>query len=91
VHLNPVRVLRLGLNKGAQAVGRRGSAPIPSREVVQQRLGRMILQELSQRAGGVDYPTVGAAVSRSAWQRVHDPRLCGFVGRVQRELSTFEM
>jgi REP element-mobilizing transposase RayT len=38
VHLNPVRVLRLGLDKGAQAAGRRGLAPAPSREVVQQRL-----------------------------------------------------
>jgi hypothetical protein len=86
-----VRVLRLGLNKGAQVAGRRGSAPAPRREVVQQRLGRMILQELSQRAGGVDYTTVGAAVSGSARRRVRDPRLRGFVGRVQRQLSTFEM
>jgi hypothetical protein len=39
LHLNPVRVLRLGLNKGAQPAGRRGSAPAPRREVVQQRLG----------------------------------------------------
>jgi hypothetical protein len=49
------------------------------------------VRELSQRAGGVDYTTVGAAVSRIARRRVHDPRLRGFVGRVQRELSTFEM
>jgi hypothetical protein len=55
------------------------------------RLGRMTLRELSQRAGGVDCTTVGAGVSGSARRRVHDPRLRGFVGRVQRELSSFEM
>jgi putative transposase len=39
VHLNPVRILRLGLDKRRRAIGRLGLAPAPSREAVQERLG----------------------------------------------------
>jgi hypothetical protein len=38
VHLNPVRVMRLGLDKGRRSSGRLGLAPPPTPEVVRERL-----------------------------------------------------
>ena len=58
---------------------------------VGRRLGRLTLRELAELAGGVDYTTAGAAVSRTARRLARDARLRREVERIERQLSNFEM
>ena len=56
-----------------------------------RRRGRLTLRELAQRAGGLDYSTAGAAVSRTARRLGRDSRLRREVERIERQLSNVEM
>jgi hypothetical protein len=61
VHLNPVRVLRLGLDKRRRAMDRLGLAPAPSREAVQERLGVLRTWRWSS------YPAYAGWVAVPSW------------------------
>jgi len=55
VHLNPVRVAGMGLDKGARAAARAGIGTRPSREEVEERLGRLREYCWSSYPGYADY------------------------------------
>jgi hypothetical protein len=56
-----------------------------------RRRGRLTLRKLAELAGGLDYTTAGAAVSRTGRRLVHDAQLRQQVKRIERQLSNFEM
>jgi hypothetical protein len=58
---------------------------------VGRRWGRLTLRKLAELAGGLDYTTAGAAVSRTGRRLVHDAQLRQQVKRIERQLSNFEM
>jgi hypothetical protein len=58
---------------------------------VGRRRGRLTLRELAELAGGLDYTTAGAAVSRTGRRLAHDAQLRKQVERIERQLSNFEM
>ena len=78
VHLNPVRVLRLGLDKRRRVAGRLGLAPAPKSEVVQERLRVLRTWRWSS------YPAYAGGAPRPRWL-VSEVlgRLCG--GRTAAE------
>jgi hypothetical protein len=58
---------------------------------VGRRWGRLTLRKLAELAGGLDYTTAGAAVSRTGRRLVHDAQLRQQVKRIERQLSNLEM
>jgi len=78
VHLNPVRVAALGLDKGQRAVDRSGLTNAPSAEVVAQRLRTLRQWKWSS------YPAYAGYASAPGWlTRQVLGRLCG--GRTAQE------
>ncbi len=53
--------------------------------------GRLKLRELAQRAGGLDYTAIGAAVSRFGRRVSSDPVFCRIAQQIQNELSKVEI
>jgi REP element-mobilizing transposase RayT len=72
VHLNPVRVGRLGLGKGQRVAGRTGAASAPDPKQVRERLDRL------RRYRWSSYRAYIGSGPRPAWLE------CGQIGRMQR-------
>lgn len=81
VHLNPVRVAGLGLDKGHRIAAREGAGPAPTPQIVAERLRTLRQWRWSS------YPAFAGYRAAPSWlEREPVARLCG--GRTEQEQQT---